>query len=241
MERIKIDQIAMDRSTQSRKIKVSTINHYAALMKDGVEFPPVKLFFDEESYWLADGFHRVEAARKAGLDTIRVNVQKGGLRDAILYSLGPANSTHGLPLSRQERRERVAKLLRDPEWSQWSDRMIARYCGVTNPTVGKIRREMGKFLASRKAADGRVMNISNIGQSQGGIISNLLNSSPEIKASFDLILAYAEGNRDAGMDLIAHIEAVTHWLDICTKSILFEVKCAVEQAEKEDLNATDQN
>jgi hypothetical protein len=33
----------------------------------------------------------------------------------------------------------VLKLLRDPEWLAWSDREIAKRCGVDHMTVGKLR------------------------------------------------------------------------------------------------------
>lgn len=169
MQQIKIDEIIMDSSTQSRRMNGPTVYEYAELMQDGVEFPPIEVFHDDRGYWLADGFHRVAAAKEAGFETIRANVQPGGQREAILYSLGPANSAHGLPLTRQERRDRVVKLLNDPEWAQWSDRVIAKHCSVSQPTVSSIRRETNKFINDRKTADGRVMNVENIGQRHWGL------------------------------------------------------------------------
>jgi len=35
--------------------------------KGGLRFPAIVLFTDGQRYWLADGFHRVLAAREAGL------------------------------------------------------------------------------------------------------------------------------------------------------------------------------
>lgn len=35
-------------------------------------------------------------------------------------------------------------LLKDDEWSQWSDREIARHCAVHHDTVGTIRRSLAK-------------------------------------------------------------------------------------------------
>jgi hypothetical protein len=33
---------------------------------------PITAFFDGATYWLADGFHRVAAAKKAGLEEVEV-------------------------------------------------------------------------------------------------------------------------------------------------------------------------
>ena len=48
-------------------------------MEEGAIFPPVTVFFDGEHFWLADGFHRVQAAEtiKLGLGCEwNINVQK---------------------------------------------------------------------------------------------------------------------------------------------------------------------
>ncbi len=64
-------------------------------MESGTKFPPVTVFHDGERNWLADGFHRVAASKRAGFLDIEVDLRQGSRRDAILFSLG-ANATHGL-------------------------------------------------------------------------------------------------------------------------------------------------
>ncbi|HZF40417.1 MAG TPA: helix-turn-helix domain-containing protein [Blastocatellia bacterium] len=44
-----------------------------------------------------------------------------------------------------DRRRAVLTLLNDAEWSRWSDREIARRCGVSPDTVGRLRRSGGEF------------------------------------------------------------------------------------------------
>ena len=63
-------------------------------MLDGAVFPPVIVFHDGADYWLADGFHRVEAARKIDRKEIEAEIRDGTARDAILHGIG-ANATHG--------------------------------------------------------------------------------------------------------------------------------------------------
>ena len=64
-------------------------------------------------------------------------------------------------------------LLNDDEWSQWSDREIARRCAVHHNTVEKLRRELTGDLSSEKPTDRTyttkhgttaTMNTTNIGK-----------------------------------------------------------------------------
>jgi hypothetical protein len=60
----------------------------------------------------------------------------------------------------------VATLLRDEQWGRLSDREIAKRCGVTHPTVARIRVELtGNSYQSphRTGADGRTIDTSRIG------------------------------------------------------------------------------
>jgi ParB-like chromosome segregation protein Spo0J len=82
-------------------------------MRDGAQFPPLVVLHDGEAYWLAEGFHRFNAAREAELETIACEVRSGSLRDAILHSAG-ANATHGLRRTNADKRRAVSILLEDP-------------------------------------------------------------------------------------------------------------------------------
>jgi hypothetical protein len=141
-EYLALDFIAIDGGTQSRAyLNDSTVDEYAEAMDGGAEFPPVLVFYDGEKYWLADGFHRVAAAKKGECGEIVADVRSGTRRDAILYSVG-ANATHGLRRTNADKRRSVLTLLGDEEWSQWSDREIARRCGVSTPFASKLRSEL---------------------------------------------------------------------------------------------------
>jgi hypothetical protein len=127
----------------------AVIAEYAAALAEGAAFPPVVVFFDGESHWLADGFYRVFAAQVAELDAVDATVRAGSFSDALLYSAG-ANTRHGLRRTNADKRLAVRKLLEDPEWSKWSDREIARQCAVDNSFVSKLHKE----LDDRKALAG---------------------------------------------------------------------------------------
>lgn len=139
---VALDFIQIDGGTQPRaEIDDYLVSEYADAMESGAEFPPVVVFYDGVSHWLADGFHRTHAARRVGAEEVPAEVRNGTKRDAVLYSVG-ANSAHGKRRTNADKRKAVLTLLKDDEWSQWSDREIARQCGVNDKTVGNIRREL---------------------------------------------------------------------------------------------------
>jgi hypothetical protein len=113
------------------------------------EMPPVIVFFDGSDHWLADGFYRrasylrfleahpLTAAPRALLASVR----RGTRRDAVLYAVS-ANARHGLRRTDADKRRAVETLLRDEVWSKWSNREIARQCGVSKGFVGDVREEL---------------------------------------------------------------------------------------------------
>ncbi len=128
------------------EMKPDVVREYADEMAAGAIFPPVVVYHDGSSYWLADGFHRVAAARKIERETFDAEVREGGDRDAILHGIG-SNASHGLRRSQADKRRAVERLLRDEEWSKWSDRKIAKVAKVDHKTVAKVRRDLlgGEF------------------------------------------------------------------------------------------------
>ncbi len=143
MARIAVAALRLDGGTQPRAgLDGNTVGEYAEALAAGAVFPPVVVFHDGADYWLADGFHRVRAAQSAELAEIAADVREGTRRDAALYAAG-ANATHGLRRTNADKRRAVLTLLEDEEWRGWSDREIARRCGVTHPFVAKLRAEWG--------------------------------------------------------------------------------------------------
>lgn len=170
--KLPLSDIQIDGDIQPRaQLDMFTIEDYADAMREGASFPPLVVFFDGSEYWLADGFHRYHAAERASLDSIAVDIREGGRREAILYGLG-ANATHGLRRTNADKRKAVETLLRDPEWSQWTDNEIARHTQTSQPFVGKIRSEITyNVISDRRVYTDRWGNVStmqtgNIGQSR---------------------------------------------------------------------------
>jgi ParB-like chromosome segregation protein Spo0J len=139
MQTLSLTQIRRDGGTQTRAmLDLDTVDEYAEQIEAGVKFPPVVVFFDGNQYWLADGFHRFQATENCGLDEIDCDIRQGTQRDAILHSVG-ANAAHGLKRSNADKRRAVEMLLRDDEWSKWSNVRIAKACHVDEGTVRNYR------------------------------------------------------------------------------------------------------
>ena len=135
-------QIKRDKDLQPRiEMNTGKVEEYSEILKDGGTLPAVAVFWDEKigKYLLADGFHRVAAHVEAGFESVQSEVFPGSRRDAILYSCA-ANATHGLPRTNADKNRAVTSMVLDPEWGAWSNRQIAKHCGVSNVMVGTVRR-----------------------------------------------------------------------------------------------------
>jgi ParB-like nuclease domain len=144
-QQVPLASILTDEPCQTRvKIRPAVVRAYAQAMTQqlsdgGLRFPAIVLFTDTHHYWLGDGFHRVLAARHAGLSDFPADVHPGTQRDALLWSIS-SNADHGLPRTNADKRKAVLLLLADAEWSQWSDGEIGRRCHVSQAFVSKLRR-----------------------------------------------------------------------------------------------------
>ncbi len=139
---VTLASVGADPAAQPRAaISNDKVAEYAEQMMLGDSFPPLVVFFDGKTNWLADGFHRYHAAIGAGYDEFPCDVRRGGLREAILYSCG-ANAAHGIPRTNEDKRRAVMKLLSDEEWSHWSDGEIAKHALVSDRYVAKLRDEI---------------------------------------------------------------------------------------------------
>lgn len=141
-----LERIRTDGNTQSRAgINWNVVETYAERMVAGDQFPPVDVYFDEHQYWLADGFHRVEAARRIQFTAFPARVFHGSRREAQLHSI-QSNITHGLQRSDADKRMVVLMLLQDDEWCYQSNYEIARYSAISVSFVRKIKNEIDQLV-----------------------------------------------------------------------------------------------
>ena len=165
-----LEQIRTDGGTQPRaQMDRTVVAEYAADMGNGATFPPVVVFYDGSEYWLADGFHRVEAAKSLGLVEIAADVRQGTLEDAKWYSYS-ANKLHGLRRSNEDKRRAVEAALAHPYASRHSGEEIARHCGVSNATISRYRNSISYIVRDdeqrtvTRNGTTYTMDTANIGQ-----------------------------------------------------------------------------
>jgi hypothetical protein len=186
--RLNLDSIRTNAGTQTRaRIDEMVVSDYAERMIAGDRFPPVTLFRDNGENFLADGFHRVHAARKARFKTIAADVRQGSRTDALKFSL-QANHAHGLRRSSEDKRFATSLALR--EFPHLSDRAIADLVGVDHSSVASVRRGLADFAScdTRVGRDGKVRR---------------LPSKPAAKANGEAVQAAADRRAD---DAVLKIE-----------------------------------
>jgi len=142
MQLIQLSAIRTDGGTQMRvELSQTVYMDYRDKWLAGEELPPVDVFYDGASYWLADGFHRFYGAREAKRHDIPANVHQGTQRDARLFACG-VNDNHGFQRTPADKRLAVMTLIADEEWSKWSDRKLAEVAKVSKTLVNDMRNQL---------------------------------------------------------------------------------------------------
>lgn len=141
MTLVRLSDIRLNGGTQTREgLDFGVVSEYAEAYRAGVQFPPVEVVLDGTSYWLWDGFHRVNAAMSADREEIEANVRQGTREDAVWLSAG-ANVAHGLQRKPGDKRRAVMAVLAIPGFAEKTDREIGAHVGVTHQWVNEIRNE----------------------------------------------------------------------------------------------------
>ena len=120
MYELRIDQIQILDELQSRaSTDWKHVDELVELLQSGGQFKEHPVVFrqgpDGDEYFLADGFHRVHAYLKAGIESAMFDVRAGGttaFRHAKLWSI-QSNSAHGLRRSPADKRRAVEMLLQE--------------------------------------------------------------------------------------------------------------------------------
>lgn len=136
---VSLKQIAVDEGTQVRAaINEDVVANYAQAMARGDAFPPIVLFHDGNVYYLADGFHRVMAARRNGSTLIPSDVKTGTKADALWFALG-ANKANAHRMTEADKKHAV--YLAFQTWPDRSQREISDQIGCAQSYVQKLRAD----------------------------------------------------------------------------------------------------
>ena len=173
LETLEIQRIRTDGETQCRvAVDSAVIDEYATLMRSGIAFPPIRVWFDGDCYWLADGFQRIAAAGKTGCSRIAAEVMDGTLADARWDSYA-SNSRHGLRRTRTDIEFAIRRALSHPNASTMSNSHIAQHLGIPEPTLRRWRKRLSPADNNVRRVTRRggeyVMQISAIGHGNDAI------------------------------------------------------------------------
>lgn len=112
------------------------LEHVRRLAESDAEFQPILVH--RKSMRVVDGMHRMHAMKLRGQHTLAAQWFEGDEREAFLLAV-ESNVKHGLPLSREERKQAALRILRyHPDRS---DRGIAKMSGLSAKSVAALRRQ----------------------------------------------------------------------------------------------------
>lgn len=145
-ETVTLDRIVLDAGTQMREqVNETVIADYIDALD---ALPPIRVMrVGKSRLVLVDGFHRFYAHKRAGRDSIAVEVIGQGTIEDAQYEAARSNAKHGLRRSNADKRLAVLAVLGLK--SHLSDREIASHVGVSHPLVGTVRREIADEVPER--------------------------------------------------------------------------------------------
>jgi len=135
-----LDRIDIQGGTQARvRTNEDAIESYSEEMNQGAVFPPIVVYFDGTTHWLADGFHRYLAAKRIARETILAEVNVGGRIDALRHALG-ANATNGVYRTNDDKRNAAGIALE--QWPELANPVLAEVCRVSVELIRRRRTEL---------------------------------------------------------------------------------------------------
>lgn len=134
MDTISVHDLVLDRALNPRLSGVDTevVEYYAGIYQS-VLWPPILV--DRATRKLLDGWHRVEAARRAGVYTLEVQWVEA--KEEELFALAvKANLEHGVRLRKEERLKAIARLQREG----WTNERIAAFLSCPPSLVDRTEK-----------------------------------------------------------------------------------------------------
>jgi len=94
MRKLRIDDLFVNAPVDPEAhLDAARVERYAGMVE---ALPPVIVFETPDGLLLADGYHRVAAARRRGLETVEAEVRSGSRHDALRYAAMVAAAQRGI-------------------------------------------------------------------------------------------------------------------------------------------------
>lgn len=145
-EIVNLDRIVLDAGTQMRE----QVNE--AVIADYVEaldaLPPITVMrVGKSRLVLVDGFHRFYAHKRAGRDSIEIEIVEGSTIAEAQFAAARSNARHGLRRTNADKRLAVVAVLGLKP--HLSDREVADHVSVSHTTVANVRRGLSDEVPGR--------------------------------------------------------------------------------------------
>jgi hypothetical protein len=163
------------------------LDNYVDPLKGGATFPPVTVFRENETLWLADGFHRWHAHQALKRDEIDIERTDGSFRDALLYSLS-CNGKHGLQRNRADCRRAYEIACRNELVNPADRKAVAALLGCSGRWASDLTEP--SRAAAKAARDAEIIRLKESGKSNREIAS--VTGTPH--STVDRVVAAPERN-----------------------------------------------
>ena len=146
------------------------------------KFPRISCVHDPKvGYILFSGNHRLEAILQVGYSEVEIHYFTGTRQDAIVLSK-KENADNGKRRTNADKAHVVRSCLLDPELKLWSNRTIAKWCGVDHKTVASHEKALGKIPSGNDepyTRPTRRKRLSNTGEIEWVETASIGNGNPE--------------------------------------------------------------
>jgi hypothetical protein len=219
-------QIVFDPRLQVRVsgLNPDTVDEYCDAMREGDEFPPVEIYRVEETLYVVDGWHRVQAARVLHLGSIKSVIFEGTWDEAVEHARFNANRKNGQRLTRADKQALCETLLNEPKYKEMSDRELAKLSGVSHPAIAATRKRLGmKKPEFSVGADGKVRSTGKVSSSLPNV-----NTDPPFPSLEGLTAANLDESLRQKINerLSEHLQAINATIETLERNDLVSVKVA---------------
>lgn len=225
-KRLQLGEVVIDAGTQVRvRLDPDVIDEYAQGINNGAAFPPITVFAEKgsERFYLADGFHRLAAAKQVGMDEIGAEILVGDNQAAIRHALD-ANAKHGLRRTQADKRHAVMMAFENPEFDELSARQVGELCNVSRELVRRIRNELNEAAVKKAQAKGKKGKGDDViptadPPTQGEIDLDELRLALKLIRGFPYSGKEAKGKLVIDPDVEKEIRIVYEWLGEALASV----------------------
>lgn len=139
---VTLSALVVDERCQARDERdAETVREYSRLYSEGEELPPIEAFQVDDDLVVIDGFHRIEAARRARVAKLPVKVTGTGTIEDAQWAAVSKNAKHGRRRTRADIERAVRIALAHPASKGMSNRELGKHVGVSHTTIANYKNE----------------------------------------------------------------------------------------------------